>query len=341
MTHSPGWPTVSTTTVHSGQCILVVVQLITIDDVEAAAARVKGAVVRTPLVPCLWAEEDRPLWVKPEQLQPIGAFKLRGAANAIARIPDDLRRNGVVAYSSGNHAQAVAYTAKLYGVPATIVVTTNTPQVKIDATARHGAKVIIAPPADRESVAEEIVVRDGGTLVPPFDHPDIIAGQGTIGLEIAADLPDVEVVLVPVSGGGLISGIATAVKAMAPNAKVIGVEPELAGDTAEGFRLGRLPDWSTDDRARTIADGLRSTPSELTFAHIQAYVDDVVTVTEDEIKDAIGVLATRSQQVAEPSGAVTTAAYLHRDLPRGRTVALVSGGNIDPALLAEVLTARA
>ncbi|TDV40780.1 threonine ammonia-lyase [Actinophytocola oryzae] len=313
-------------------------RLITIDDIEAAAVRVAGRAVRTPLVPSLWAPEDRPLWLKPEQLQPIGAFKLRGAVNAIARIPDDVREKGVVAYSSGNHAQAVAYTAKLYGVPATIVVTTNTPQVKIDATARHGAKVVVVPPADRESAAEEIVATQGGTMVPPFDHPDVIAGQGTIGLEIAADLPDVEVVLVPVSGGGLISGIATAIRAKAPNAKVIGVEPELAGDTAEGFRLGRRPDWSTDDRARTIADGLRSTPSELTFAHITKLVDDVVTVTEDQIRDAIAVLAVRSQQVAEPSGAVTTAAYLHADLPRGRTVALVSGGNIDPALLAEVLT---
>ena len=313
-------------------------QLITIDDIEAAAARIAGRAVRTPLTPCLWADEDRPLWLKPEQLQPIGAFKIRGAANAIAQIPEDARKSGVVAYSSGNHAQAVAYTAKLYGVPATIVVTTNTPQVKIDATARHGAKVVVVPPADREKAAEEIVAAEGGTLVPPFDHPHIMAGQGTIGLEIAADLPDVEVVLVPVSGGGLISGIATAIKAKAPDAKVIGVEPELAGDTAEGFRLERQPNWSTDDRARTIADGLRSTPSELTFAHITKYVDDMVTVTEDEIRTAVGVLATRSQQVAEPSGAVTTAAYLYRDLPKGRTVAVVSGGNIDPRLLAEVLT---
>jgi threonine dehydratase len=198
--------------------------------------------------------------------------------------------------------------------------------------------VLIVPPAERESAAHEFVAQHGGTLVPPFDHPDVIAGQGTIGLEIAEDLPDVEIVLVPVSGGGLLSGIATAIKARAPKAKVIGVEPELAGDTADGFRHGRLPDWSTDDRARTIADGLRSTPSELTFAHITKFVDDVITVTEDQIRDAIGVLATKAQQVAEPSGAVTTAAYLHADLPRGRTVAVVSGGNIDPALFAEVLT---
>jgi threonine dehydratase len=319
------------------------VELTTIDDIEAAAARISGSIVRTPLLPCLWAGDaasaGRSLWLKPEQLQPIGAFKIRGAANAIGLIPPDVRANGVVAYSSGNHAQAVAYVAKLYGVPATIVVTTNTPQVKIDATRGHGAEVLIVPPAERESAAEEAVRERGGTLVPPFDHRDVIAGQGTIGLEIAADLPDVEVVLVPVSGGGLISGVATAIKAKAPHARVIGVEPELAGDTAEGFRLGRMPSWSTDDRARTIADGLRSTPSELTFAHVQKFVDDVVTVTEDQIKEAIGVLATRSRVVAEPSGAVTTAAYLHADLPKGRTVAVLSGGNVDPALLAEVLTA--
>ncbi len=318
-------------------------ELTTIDDIEAAAARISGSIVRTPLLPCLWAGDaasaGRSLWLKPEQLQPIGAFKIRGAANAIGLIPPDVRANGVVAYSSGNHAQAVAYVAKLYGVPATIVVTTNTPQVKIDATRGHGAEVLVVPPAERESAAEEAVRERGGTLVPPFDHRDVIAGQGTIGLEIAADLPDVEVVLVPVSGGGLISGVATAIKAKAPHARVIGVEPELAGDTAEGFRLGRMPSWSTDDRARTIADGLRSTPSELTFAHVQKFVDDVVTVTEDQIKEAIGVLATRSRVVAEPSGAVTTAAYLHADLPKGRTVAVLSGGNVDPALLAEVLTA--
>ena len=328
---------VSTTTVHCGQCILGGVQLTTIDDIEAAAALIGDRIVRTPLLPCLWAEPDRPLWLKPEQLQPIGAFKMRGAANAIGRLPDEVRTRGVVAYSSGNHAQAVAYVAKLYGVPATIVVTTNTPQVKVEATRRHGAEVLIVPPADRESAAEEVVAKNGGTLIPPFDHPDVIAGQGTIGLEIAADLPDVEVVLVPVSGAGLISGVAAAIKAKAPRARVIGVEPELAGDTAEGFRTGQRPNWSTDDRARTIADGLRSTPSELTFAHVRKFVDDVITVTEDQIKDAIGLLATTSQVVAEPSGAVTTAAYVHADLPKGKTVAVVSGGNIDPALFAQVL----
>jgi threonine dehydratase len=314
--------------------------LTTIDDIEAAARRIGDRIVRTPLLPCLWADADRPLWLKPEQLQPIGAFKIRGAANAIGKLPEDVRTRGVVAYSSGNHAQAVAYVARLYGVRATIVVTTNTPLVKIEATRRHGAEVLIVPPEDRESAADEVVARNGGTLIPPFDHPDVIAGQGTIGLEIAADLPDVEVVLVPVSGAGLISGVAAAIRARAPHARVVGVEPELAGDTAAAFHTGRHPDWSTDDRARTIADGLRSQPSELTFAHVRELVDDMVTVTEDQIRDAIAVLATKSQVVAEPSGAVTTAAYLNAALPKGRTVAVLSGGNIDPALLAEILTTR-
>jgi threonine dehydratase len=316
------------------------VRLTTLDDIEEAGRLVRDLAVTTPLLPCLWADPARPLWLKPENLQPIGAFKLRGAANAIGRVPEDVRARGVVAYSSGNHAQAVAYVAKLYGIPATIVVTENTPQVKIDATRRHGAEVLVVPNTDRELVANQVVEERGGTLIPPFDHADVIAGQGTIGLEIATDLPDVDLVLVPVSGGGLISGIAAAIKAKTPKAQVIGVEPALAGDTAESFRLGSLADWSTADRARTIADGLRSAPSELTFAHIREYVDDVVTVSEDEIRDAMGVLATKSAIVAEPSGAVTTAAYLHVDLPKGNTVAVVSGGNVDPALLAEVLRSR-
>lgn len=314
--------------------------LTTIEDIEAAVARVGDTAIRTPLLPCLWADPDRPLWLKPEQLQPIGAFKIRGATNAIARMTEADRARGVVAYSSGNHAQAVAYVAKRFGIPATIVVTENTPQVKIDATGALGAEVLVVPNTDRELVAERVVAEQGSTLIPPFDHLDVIAGQGTLGLEIADDLPDVELVLVPVSGGGLISGVATAIKARLPHAKVVGVEPELAGDTAESMRAGRIVPWTTQDRARTIADGLRSQPSELTFAHVQKFVDEVITVTEDEIRAAMGVLATRSRVVAEPSGAVTTAAYLSRaaDLPAGRTVAVVSGGNVAPALLAEVLT---
>jgi threonine dehydratase len=315
------------------------VDLITVADVEAAAKRVADTAVRTPILPCLWADPDRPLWLKPENLQPIGAFKVRGAANAIARIPEQERSRGVVAYSSGNHAQAVAYVAKRFGMPATIVVPENTPAVKIEATRAHGAEVVIVPITDREIVAERLVAERGATLIPPFDHPDVIAGQGTIGLEIAADLPSVELVLVPVSGGGLASGVATAIKARCPAARVIGVEPELAGDAAESLAAGRRVHWSARDRERTSADGLRAEPSELTFTHLRKLLDGIVTVSEAEIRAAVAVLARRAHLVAEPSGAVTTAAYLHRaaDLPAGRTVAIVSGGNVDPAALTGML----
>lgn len=317
----------------------VTVKLTTVEDVRAAAERIRDTAVRTPLLPCDWADTDRPLWLKPENLQPIGAFKIRGAANAIARIPEADRANGVVAYSSGNHAQAVAYVAKRFGLPAVIVVPENTPATKIDATRGHGAEVVVVPITDREIVAERLVAQRGATLVPPFDHLDVIAGQGTIGLEIVEDLTDVDVVLVPVSGGGLASGVATAVKGLRPDAAVIGVEPALAGDAAESLAAGHRVEWSAHDRARTIADGLRAAPSDLTFAHLLARLDGIVTVTEDQIRDAVATLATRARLVAEPSGAVTTAAYLHRaaDLPRGRTVAVVSGGNLDRDLLASLL----
>ncbi|MFI9010339.1 threonine/serine dehydratase [Actinosynnema sp. NPDC053489] len=304
--------------------------LVTISDIRAAADRIRGAAVRTPLL-----RFDDGLWLKPESLQPVGAFKLRGAYNALARLPEDVRARGVVAYSSGNHAQAVAYAAKLFGVPAAIVVPDNTPRVKVEATLSHGAEVVQVPMAERESRAAELVAERGATLIPPFDHRDVIAGQGTVGLEVVADLPDVAAVLVPVSGGGLISGVAAAVKALSPSTRVIGVEPELAGDTAESLRAGELVRWPAELRARTIADGLRAEPSELTFAHLRAHVDDVVTVTEEQIGEAVGLLARRARLVVEPSGAVTVAAHLAR--PAERTVAVLSGGNVDPEVFARYL----
>jgi threonine dehydratase len=305
--------------------------LVTISDIQAAADRIKGAAVRTPLL-----RFDDALWLKPESLQPVGAFKIRGAYNALARLTEDVRARGVVAYSSGNHAQAVAYAAKLFGVPAVIVVPDDTPRVKVDATLSHGAEVVQVPMALREARAAELVAQRGATLIPPFDHPDVIAGQGTIGLEVIAEEPDVATVLVPVSGGGLISGVATAVKALSPSTRVVGVEPELAGDTAESLRVGALVRWPAADRARTIADGLRAEPSELTFEHMRAYVDDVVTVSEEQIGEAVGVLARRARLVVEPSGAVTVAAHLARPFP-GRTVAVLSGGNVDPEVFARYL----
>jgi threonine dehydratase len=314
--------------------------LVTIDDIEQAATRIRAHVLRTPLVPAPWAgDDDRPLWVKPESLQSIGAFKVRGAFNAIGHLDESVRARGVVAYSSGNHAQAVAYAAKVFGIPAHIVMPEETPAVKVDATRGHGARVVLCGAGERERVAAEVVDQTGAVLVPPFDHPDIIAGQGTIGLEIAQNLPTVETVLVPVSGGGLASGIGVAIKALCPNARVIGVEPELAADTAQSLREGRRVDWSIQDRNRTIADGLRSQPSELTFAHLQTVLDDMITVSEDEIRSAVAEYVYRAHLVAEPSGAVPLAAYRTGAIPPGRTVVVLSGGNVEPALLREILSA--
>ncbi len=314
--------------------------LVTLDDIRAAARAISGVAVRTPLVPCPWADPDRPLWVKPESLQPIGAFKIRGARNAIARLAPEVRQRGVVTHSSGNHGQAVGYVARALGVPAVIVVPDAAPAVKVDAMRALGAEVVLVPGAERESRTAALASARGLAVIPPYDHPDVIAGQGTIGLEIVADLSDVDLVLVPLGGGGLASGVGVAVKALAPHARVVGVEPELAADTAESLRTGRIVPWSTERTYRTSADGLRSTsPSELTFAHLRAVLDGVVTVSEEEIGAAVGVLARQAHLVAEPSGAVATAAYLyHRDeLPIGRTVAVLTGGNIDPAVLAALL----
>jgi threonine dehydratase len=301
--------------------------MISLDDIRSAAAVIAPHVVRTPLLPF------GPGWLKPESLQPIGAFKLRGALNALARLQN--RANGVVAYSSGNHAQAVAFAARLHGVPAAIVMPSNTPAVKIEATKALGAEVFIVGITERVERAEALVAERGAALIPPFDHPDVIAGQGTIGLEILEDLPDVDAVVVPMSGGGLISGVATAIKSLRPDVSVIGAEPALAADIAASLQAGELVRWDPVDRARTAADALRDEPSQLTWEHISRLVDDVITVTEDEIFAAMAQLARRARLIAEPSGAVAVAAQAKL----GGGVAVVSGGNVDPALLARALTA--
>lgn len=311
--------------------------LVTVDEIRAAADRLRGSILRTPLIPADWADPDRPLWIKPESLQVIGAFKVRGALNAIGRIEAGVRQRGVVAYSSGNHAQAVAYAAARFGIDAHIVMPEETPPIKVARTRSRGARVVLCAAGQREAVAAELVEKTGATLVPPFDHPDVIAGQGTIGLEIAEDLPDVATVLVPVSGGGLASGIGTAIRALCPDAQIFGVEPELAADTAAGLRRGSRVHMSIEERNRTIADGLRSEPSELTFAHLQHVLTDVLTVSESEIRSAVAELAVRARLVSEPSGAVALAAYRRHPTPPGRTVMVLSGGNIEPALLAEIV----
>lgn len=308
--------------------------LLRIDDVRAAAKRIDGQHVRTPLLPCAWISGSA--WIKPENLQPTGAFKIRGAMNAVGALAENDRARGLIAYSSGNHGRAVAWAARRYGVTAVIVMPDTTPKVKIDGVRALGAETVLVPAAEREIRAETILAERGLVLIPPFDHPDVIAGQGTAGLEIVEDVPDVDTVLVPVSGGGLISGIAVAVKALRPSARVVAVEPELAADVAEGFRLGRRVSWDDGRTGRTVADALRvPSASELTWRHIEALVDDAITVTDDEILAAMTRLATDARIVAEPSGAVSVAAALYRPgVASGRTVAVVSGGNVEPALLA-------
>jgi threonine dehydratase len=310
--------------------------LVTLTDVRAAAENVKGRVVRTPLLAAPWANQ---LWLKPESLQPIGAFKLRGAYHAVASLPADVRANGVVAHSSGNHAQALAYAARDFGIPCVIVMPDAALPAKIAATRLLGAEVVLVGATERLTEAASIAADRGMSLIPPFDHPHVIAGQGTVGLEIVEDLPDVACVLVPVGGGGLASGVAAAVKALRPSVAVIGVEPELAGDAAEGFAAGELRQWPLELTYRTIADGLRTNLSERTFAHLRAHVDNVVTVSEKQIEEAMRAIAVGSRLVAEPSGAVSVAGYLaHGEaLPPGPAVAVISGGNVDPAALAKVL----
>ncbi|WP_029137643.1 threonine ammonia-lyase [Nakamurella lactea] len=326
----------------------VTTDLVTIDEIHAAARRIAGHALRTPLLPAPWADTagagsdaDAQLWLKAELLQPMGAFKIRGAINAIAALDPAVRAGGVLAHSSGNHAQAVALAAKFFGIDAHIVIPDNAPPRKIAATEALGATVELVPLQQRFTRPLEIQAETGKPMIPPYDDRNVIAGQGTITLEIAEEAPDVAVILVPVSGGGLISGIAAAAAAVLPNAKVIGVEPELAGDAAASFAAGEKLTWKPEQTARTIADGLRTfSVGDLPWQHIRAQVHDIITVTEDEIRDATRQLTLRAHLASEPSGAVATAAHLHHSaqLPPGKRVAIVSGGNIDPAVLRDILS---
>jgi threonine dehydratase len=317
--------------------------LVTLGEIEGAAARLRDVIVRTPLVSFSLASSGPPLLIKPESLQPVGAFKLRGAYAAITALPRSVRRRGVITHSSGNHAQAVAYAARALGIPSVLVIPHTTPAVKVDACAELGADIVFVEPSmeARIGTADRLAEAHALSLIPPFDDARVIAGQGTVGLEIVADAPEVDVVLVPVGGGGLISGIATAVKTLCPDAKVVGVEPALAADARESLRGGVRVSWTPEQTGRTIADALRvQQVGDLPFAHLTEYVDDIVVVSEDEIREAMRRLARGPKLIAEPAGAVATAAYLfHRDeLPRGDSfVSVLSGGNVDPALFLEIL----
>ena len=335
--------------------------MIGLSDIHQARDRVAGVAVRTPLIPLEFDEQPhssqnqaglghpavqvghpRTLYLKPENLQPIGAFKLRGAYNKIASLTDEERARGVITYSSGNHAQGVAYAARALKAKAIIVMPRNAPTVKRDATAALGAEIVFVGPSgvERQQKAEELAADHGYVIIPPYDDEKIIAGQGTAGLEIVEDLPEVDLVLVPIGGGGLISGISTIVKSLKPDAKVVGVEPELAADAQASLRAGHIVKFPVEQVLSTCADGLRAQyVGTMTFEHIHRYVDDVVTVSEDDIFEAMRVLARNPKTVAEPSGAVATAAWLfhHDALPKSNApVAVISGGNIEPDLLRRV-----
>jgi threonine dehydratase len=321
--------------------------VVSLDDIRAARTLLHGIAVRTPLFEWTGAVDQRKLFLKLENLQPIGAFKLRGAYNKVASLSDEERRRGVISYSSGNHAQGIAYAARALGVRAIIVMPSNAPKNKLDATAALGAEIVTVGPGseERRLRAEQLAAEHGYAIVPPYNDEKIIAGQGTVGLEILEDLPNVETVLVPVGGGGLISGISAAIKLSNtelshPQVKVIGVEPELAADAQASLRAGRIVSFPAEQVSQTLADGLRTQSiGAINFEHIRAYVDDIVSVTEDEIREAMRALSANAKTLAEPSGAVAAAAFLFRsdELPKTTiNVAVISGGNIDPKLLAEL-----
>jgi len=325
--------------------------MVTLCDIQQARALLDGIAARTPLFEWTAATDQRKLFLKLENLQPIGAFKLRGAYNKVASLSDDERRRGVISYSSGNHAQGVAYAARALGVKAVIVMPSNAPENKLEATAALGAEIVTVGPGseERRLRAEQLATERGYVIVPPYNDEKIIAGQGTVGIEILDELPEVETVLVPVGGGGLISGVSAAIKLSdplgsprlgRPKAKVIGVEPELAADAQASLRAGHIVSFRAEQVSQTMADGLRTQSiGAINLEHILAYVDDIVSVTEDEIRAATRALSAHPKTLAEPSGAVATAAFLfHADeLPDTKiNVAIVSGGNIDPRVLAEL-----
>ena len=308
--------------------------LLTRDAIEAAAARIAPYVHETPIVPLT----PTGIALKAENLHPIGAFKIRGAFNAILSLSEADRRRGVVAHSSGNHAQGVAYAARALGIPSVIVMPTNVSPVKLAATRALGAEVHLVPASERAVTFESLSRERGLIQVPPFDSLAIMAGTGTIGLEILKQRPDVKFVLVPVSGGGLLGGISAAIAQAAPGVQVIGVEPELANDAAMSFREGHIVSLSAEETARTIADGLRVQQlGRLPFANIRAYTHDIVTVSEDEIRAAMKKIAAEARLIAEPSGAVALAGALKLGVDPRTSVAVLSGGNVELGLYASIL----
>ncbi|MDZ7801226.1 MAG: threonine/serine dehydratase [Trueperaceae bacterium] len=326
----------------------------TFADVRAAAERIAGRARRTPLLPL---DDVGPgalgpdLWAKPENLQRTGSFKLRGATNFLAAMDPAQRARGVVTHSSGNHGQAVACAAHAFGVPATVVIPEGAPEVKVARTQGWGATVLRCAntASDRARGADEVVQREGATLVPPFDHPWIVAGQATAALEIAQDLDDIANVLVPVGGGGLSAGTVLALETLAPRARVIGVEPALAADAQESLRRGEPIAWPAEKTTRTWADGVQTQRlGDLPFRLLSQRLEGIVTVPEEALRPALGWWARHARLVVEPTGALTLAGW-HRltsgasdevRLAPGRTVLMISGGNVDEAVLSSLGEAR-
>jgi threonine dehydratase len=309
--------------------------LVTLVSIEEAAAALPETIRDSPVV--RWGSKT---WLKLESVQPTGSFKIRGAITKLKRLPAESRARGVVAYSSGNHGIAVARAARLCGTRATIVVPRDASGAKANAIALEGATIVSCAPGseERRLMAERIAETTGQILIPPYNDADVIAGQGTIGLELLQQLPDISSVVVPVGGGGLISGIAAAVKAIKPSVRVIGVEPELAGDAREALATGRPVKWPADTVSQTIADGIRTQSlGPLNFAHVVSLVDEIVTVTEEGIMDAAVALLRRRHLIVEPAGAVSMAAIRNGSIPADGAAVIISGGNASIEILNQML----
>lgn len=313
---------------------------VTPEHIRFAAARIADIARRTPVLSSRTFNSSTGVeaFFKCENFQRGGAFKIRGAANFIFSLPPEQLRAGVVGVSSGNHAQAVAIAARAVGVPATLVMPLDAPRSKLEATRGYGASIVQFDRMRerREEVVARVAADRGGVIVPPFDHPWIVAGQGTAALELIEEVDGLDALIVPIGGGGLISGCATAAKALNPSIRVYGVEPELAADTWQSLRQGDRVEIPPPE---TIADGLRTTrPGEVTFPIIQRLVDDVVLVSEDEIRAAVRFLLTRMKILVEPSGAVGAAALLSGKIRPGpsRAGLILSGGNVDYEQLASL-----
>jgi threonine ammonia-lyase medium form len=318
--------------------------VIGLDDVRDSAARLDGIAHRTPVLRSRTLNElaGAEVYLKAEVFQRGGAFKFRGAYNRISRLSTEERRRGVAAYSSGNHAQAVALAAGLVGTSAVIVMPKDSPLEKVAATRRYGAEVVTYDRyrQDREEIGRRLAEERGWTLVPPYDDPVVMAGQGTAALELIEEVSDLHALVAPISGGGLIAGSATAAKGLRPEVRVIGVEPAAGDDTRRSLQAGRRVRIEVP---RTIADGLQAAiPGELTFEVNRRLVDDVVTVTDEEIVEAMRVLFERLKVVVEPSGAVGVAALLARRIPTpgGRVGVILSGGNVGARRFAELVGGR-